>query len=222
MNEVKSLLNADRISEWSEKLERHHMWWQTERPSGLHRPKKQWRPTSEIVNAYLNVVQGLHDSRYILDVGCADGRRRNHCVRQNYVGIDPLVLNERYEFPFIRGCGELLPFVDEAFDAVICVETLDHVIDPKRVLSEAARVLSPGGSMFLFVSGENPDLEFRASFQVDETSVHLPFATVRLACQSDLLSRFRHTDILECDGYWAACCTGKLGATELATHETSR
>lgn len=38
-----------------------------------------------------------------------------------------------------------LPLEDATFDFVLCTEVLEHVIDPGRVLSELARVLSPGG-----------------------------------------------------------------------------
>jgi ubiquinone/menaquinone biosynthesis C-methylase UbiE len=38
-----------------------------------------------------------------------------------------------------------LPFVDEGFDAVWCVEALEFMAEPTRVLKEMTRVLRPGG-----------------------------------------------------------------------------
>jgi ubiquinone/menaquinone biosynthesis C-methylase UbiE len=38
-----------------------------------------------------------------------------------------------------------LPFVDEGFDAVCCVEALEFMPEPSRVLREMTRVLRPGG-----------------------------------------------------------------------------
>ncbi len=38
-----------------------------------------------------------------------------------------------------------LPFVAESYDLVVHSETLEHVIDPAKALSEALRVLKPGG-----------------------------------------------------------------------------
>ncbi len=54
---------------------------------------------------------------------------------------------------FVGGVGERLPFADVSFDAVVCMEVLEHVRDPAAVVAEAARVLRPGG-VFIF-SGPN-------------------------------------------------------------------
>jgi ubiquinone/menaquinone biosynthesis C-methylase UbiE len=40
-----------------------------------------------------------------------------------------------------------LPFVDDAFDAVCCVEALEFMAEPARVLKEMTRVLRPGGTL---------------------------------------------------------------------------
>src|SRR5574339_822128 len=42
-----------------------------------------------------------------------------------------------------------LPFDDNAFDAVILSEVIEHVADPMRALSEIQRVLKKGGLLFL-------------------------------------------------------------------------
>ena len=52
-----------------------------------------------------------------------------------------------YESTDVRGVGEVLPFADGAFDAVISVAVLEHVKDPFMCAREIARVLKPGGSL---------------------------------------------------------------------------
>ena len=42
--------------------------------------------------------------------------------------------------------NELLPFPDESFDLVMCIQSFQYMPDPAGVVSEIARVLRPGGS----------------------------------------------------------------------------
>jgi ubiquinone/menaquinone biosynthesis C-methylase UbiE len=56
-------------------------------------------------------------------------------------GIDPQRI--------VSGTGESLPFPDESFDIVYSANVLEHTADPKRVLTEAMRVLKPGGLLHM-------------------------------------------------------------------------
>ncbi|MDH5333672.1 MAG: class I SAM-dependent methyltransferase, partial [Thermoleophilia bacterium] len=47
--------------------------------------------------------------------------------------------------------NELLPFDDGSFDLVTCIESLQYMQDPTRLVSELARVLRPGGSALVSV-----------------------------------------------------------------------
>jgi len=42
-----------------------------------------------------------------------------------------------------------LPFADGVFDAVVLQDVIEHVADPARVLTQLARVLRPGGTLYL-------------------------------------------------------------------------
>jgi len=44
-----------------------------------------------------------------------------------------------------------MPFRDRTFDAIYCISVLEHCRDHKKVISECARVLTPGGSLILTV-----------------------------------------------------------------------
>ena len=57
------------------------------------------------------------------------------------------------------GVAEALPFADHSFDSVVCTFTLCTVHTPARALSEARRVLKPGGRLFFCEHGLAPDAE---------------------------------------------------------------
>ena len=46
---------------------------------------------------------------------------------------------------FVQAEVERLPFADARFDFVVCRNTFHHLLDPRRVLVEMARVTRPGG-----------------------------------------------------------------------------
>ncbi|WP_140860273.1 methyltransferase domain-containing protein [Myxococcus xanthus] len=49
----------------------------------------------------------------------------------------------------------VLPFDDGCFDVVTCMDFLEHVEEPARVVAEAARVLAPGGLFFFHTFNRN-------------------------------------------------------------------
>jgi SAM-dependent methyltransferase len=49
------------------------------------------------------------------------------------------------------GWLEYLPFEDDEFDAVVCCDVLEHVLDPTVVVAELWRVLKPGGALIVRV-----------------------------------------------------------------------
>lgn len=55
------------------------------------------------------------------------------------------------------GTAEALPFEDKSFDTVVCTFTLCSVCTPALALSEARRVLKPGGRFLFCEHGLAPD-----------------------------------------------------------------
>jgi ubiquinone/menaquinone biosynthesis C-methylase UbiE len=52
---------------------------------------------------------------------------------------------------YVAAVGEQLPIASGSADIVIIENCLDHADEPRRVLSEIARVLKPGGLLWLLV-----------------------------------------------------------------------
>lgn len=90
-----------------------------------------------------------------LDIGCGALRRPVYMAEgMNFTGVDPDPGFQKRDFPFIQMMGEDLLFSDASFDCVTLMSTLDHVLDPEKVLSEAYRVLRRGGYVFVWYRDE--------------------------------------------------------------------
>jgi SAM-dependent methyltransferase len=50
----------------------------------------------------------------------------------------------------VNGVGEHLPFATNRFDLILSHEVLEHVQDDQAAISEAVRVLKPGGRLVIF------------------------------------------------------------------------
>jgi SAM-dependent methyltransferase len=88
----------------------------------------------------------------VLDVGAGD-RWISHQLPAGvkYVALDyPSTGRDMYgAHPDVFADAKQLPFADGCFDAAVCLEVLEHVSDPARVISEIARVIRPGGTAWL-------------------------------------------------------------------------
>lgn len=56
---------------------------------------------------------------------------------------------DRNQVELLVSPAEDLPFPDDVFDVVTCLEALEFMVNPKSVLCEIARVLRPGGLLLM-------------------------------------------------------------------------
>ena len=101
----------------------------------------------------------MEPGRKALDVGCGDGARYGARVHASGVEIHGVDISEvAVEFARARGINarvaslvDPLPYPDASFDVAVCLEVLEHLVDPAIVTREIARVLKPGGRALLSV-----------------------------------------------------------------------
>ncbi len=112
----------------------------------------------------------------ILDLGCRAGALTRSFLDGNHVvgvDVDRVALAAASELGIetvLADVESALPFPDQSFDAVIVGELLEHVRFPEGVVSEAHRLLRPGGvlvgsvpnvyhlqSRIAFLRGRPPD-----------------------------------------------------------------
>jgi SAM-dependent methyltransferase len=67
------------------------------------------------------------------------------------VSYPHVVQMEIVEYPLVDvlGVNQRLPFVDDCFDAVFSLDVLEHVDQPFTSAAEIARVLRPGGTLYI-------------------------------------------------------------------------
>ncbi|MBV6624302.1 MAG: class I SAM-dependent methyltransferase [Rivularia sp. (in: Bacteria)] len=92
------------------------------------------------------------------------------------------VLNQQHRVKFICGDATNLPFEDSCFDAVTMFDLLEHIPDDKTAISEALRVLRPGGILLISTPNENwkfPYYEIMQSFCPKDSEVMAEWGHVR-------------------------------------------
>ena len=138
-------------------------WWDRE---------SEFKPLHEINPlrvAYIErQAQGV-EGKSILDVGCGGGILAEALAQQGaqVTGIDMAELSLKvarlhlhesqlaidYQLSTVEAFAE---HHAAQFDIVTCLEMLEHVPDPASVITSAARLLKPGGVLFLSTINRNP------------------------------------------------------------------
>jgi 2-polyprenyl-6-hydroxyphenyl methylase/3-demethylubiquinone-9 3-methyltransferase len=155
------MLNAD-PAELAKFGDLAHRWWD---------PNSEFKPLHDINPLRLDWIDGivgLHGKR-VLDVGCGGGLLSEGMATRgaNVTGIDlsdkPLGVAKLhllesgqkvdYRKIAVEALAEEMP---AGFDAVTCLEMLEHVPNPSSVISACARLVKPGGQVFFSTLNRNP------------------------------------------------------------------
>ncbi len=125
-----------------------------DRQSQRQLDKNDERPKNEI---FETVVTILKRGKRLLDVGCGNGTLVEIAEDKFDVihgcDISETALYEAKGRYMMATCvdlnAETLPYRDDSFDCVTCLEAVEHVMDPLHLLKNIYRVLGPKGSLVL-------------------------------------------------------------------------
>lgn len=157
----------------------------------------------------------------VLDLGCGRGRHTHALYWQDrpvhVTGLDlseadvmatadgffdlpPPPPSEHRSGTLAAGDAHRLPFRNDAFDAVICSEVLEHVGDPNAVLREIDRITKPGGKVSLSVPRYWPEW---ICWKLSHGYRNTPGGHVRIFAHDQLHAAARRTGLRKTGHHWA-------------------
>lgn len=134
----------------------------------------QWRKGEEgtlsnehyeyFYTTHFGLDRAFYNGKKVLDIGCGPrGSLEWADMVSERIGLDPLAESYRdlgtdsHAMQYKTGSAEQIPFPDGYFDVVCSFNSLDHVDDIERAVSEIIRVVSPGGWFLLLTElGHDP------------------------------------------------------------------
>jgi 2-polyprenyl-3-methyl-5-hydroxy-6-metoxy-1,4-benzoquinol methylase len=101
---------------------------------------------------------GEGNGRRALDVGAADGLLSRHLTTRGW-RVTALEADAgaaargaaHCERMVVADLDRALPPLDGPFDAIVCGDVLEHLVEPRRVLGQLARLLAPRGRLVLSI-----------------------------------------------------------------------
>lgn len=124
-----------------------HEWWQ---------PRGEFAMLHWIAEARARLVpEATRAGSLLLDLACGAGLLAPHVAAKGHrhVGLDlslPALTQARdHGVVPVRADVMRLPFADQVADVVVAGEVLEHVPDVAKTISEACRVLRPGGTLVI-------------------------------------------------------------------------
>ncbi len=103
---------------------------------------------------YRNIRQYSHNIKGVtLDIGCGSRPYEKLFTVEKYIGMDVQTSGHNHSDSKIDIYydGINFPLENESVDSIVSFEVLEHVFNPDKFLSEANRVLKPGGSALFTV-----------------------------------------------------------------------
>ncbi len=121
-----------------------------------HVPGLAPKDFSHVANftGYMEVVFRVFDAEQralkVLDLPAGNGLLADRLRERGHTVICADINREKPDY-ILADMNEPLPFADAEFDAVFCLEGLEHTLDPAALIGELCRVTAPNGRIILSV-----------------------------------------------------------------------
>jgi SAM-dependent methyltransferase len=99
--------------------------------------------------AFRLLDQGKHGQK-TLDIPAGNGLFAERLRERGHTVVCADINREKPDY-VLADMNERLPFADAEFDSVVCMEGLEHTLDPAALIGELCRVVGPGGRIILTV-----------------------------------------------------------------------
>lgn len=148
----------------------------------LHRLKYMLSPQLDLYR-HIRIAEGWRASARVLDVGCGTGASTIQLIQPEWV-VDGVDVDEEL-LKFAKSMwGHLAEFsywnlenVDSGnswgvmYDVIVCIEVIEHVVNPVGLLHGMASLLNPGGTMYVSTPNSNSQVrkndDHHGMFDVD-------------------------------------------------------
>ena len=160
---------------------------------------ERFEPTGDaLLIAVEHMARYLLASRFVeghtvLDAACGTGYGATMLQRAGAASVMAVDIEPdaavHFDGPVTGADLALLPFADNSFDRVVCFEAIEHVAAPGDALDEFARVLAPGGMLFISTPNRdhnvpgNPFHEFEFTFDEFTHALEKRFVHVKVLGQ---------------------------------------
>jgi len=201
MNQATQNVDPNEIAKFEALASR---WWDKE---------SEFKPLHDINPLRLNYIdeRARLPGKRVLDVGCGGGilseglSQRGAHVLGIDMGAAPLSVAKlhglesgvevEYQKITVEALAEQQP---GTFDVVTCLEMLEHVPDPSSIIKACAKLLKPGGQLFLSTINRNPKAFLFAIIGAEHLLKMLPKGTheyKKFIKPSELSSYIRQADL---------------------------
>jgi SAM-dependent methyltransferase len=84
----------------------------------------------------------------VLDIPAGNGLLSRKIREQGHEVVSGDINQEDENYVYVD-MSKPLPFDDDAFDTVICLEGLEHLLNPAKLIEEFCRIVKPGGRIII-------------------------------------------------------------------------